>query len=374
MRQTRNREDAPGSPTEVVDRGRLVRDPLVSVVMITYNHEPYIAQAIEGVLSQQTDFPVEVIIGEDCSTDRTREIALEYQRRYPKTIRVLFSKTNVGMHENFRRTALAARGKYMAFCEGDDWWHRSDKLRLQIPAFRADKSLVYLSGEVQHISAQGEVMEPEKQSDCAQPPIRVEYQDLIFDTVPKYPCTVVARTDAVRRALLGDTLCSDQSQMMADWPLWFELSQLGQMMHLGETLASYRHSPNSATRRSDPLHHWRLEISVLDVEYQALERYPLPGDANRTSSVKANCIRQIILRAAWVGDVTLARNQLRRLRGLGWRVGWKEIGCVVLAFIPLPRRSLKVVLRKLIPHLERIGLRPRKYFASIDLSPPFVKG
>ena len=168
-----------------------MRDPLVSVVMTTYNHEPYIAQAIEGVLSQETDFPMELIIGEDCSTDRTREIVLEFQRRYPEMIRVLLSEKNVGMHENFRRTALAARGKYMAFCEGDDWWHRRDKLKIQIPFFRADNSLVCVAGDVRHISAQGQLIEPEKQSHCTQPPIRVEYQDIILhNTFSYYTCTV----------------------------------------------------------------------------------------------------------------------------------------------------------------------------------------
>jgi glycosyltransferase involved in cell wall biosynthesis len=373
MRQASNGEESLGLQTEVVDPERLVRDPLVSVVMITYNHEPYIAQAIEGVVSQETDFPIELIIGEDCSTDRTREIVLDYQRRYPEMIRVLFSEKNIGGHKNFRRTALAARGRYMAFCEGDDWWHRRDKLQLQIPAFRADNSLVYFSGEVQHISAQGQVIESEKQSDCAQQPIRVEYQDILFHTIPHYTCTVVARTDAVRRALLGDTLCSDHSQLLGDMPLWLELSQLGQMVYLREILASYRHTPNSAMRQSNPLHVRRLEISHLDIRYRALERYPLPGDASRTSSAKAEFIRQILLRAAWVGDVTLARNQLRRLRDLGGRVAWKEIACVVLAFIPLPRRSFTVVFRKITPHLERIGLNPRKYFKGPALRPPCVK-
>lgn len=111
MRQACNGEDTLGLHTEVVDRDRLVLDPLVSVVMVTYNHEPYIAQAIEGVLSHETDFPIELIIGEDCSTDRTREIVLDFQRRYPEIIRALLSRQNVWMHVNGTRTMLAAGGQ-----------------------------------------------------------------------------------------------------------------------------------------------------------------------------------------------------------------------------------------------------------------------
>ena len=69
---------------EISDHAVLSKYPLVSVVMITYSHESYIAQAIQGVLMQKRDFPVELIIGEDCSTDRTREIVLDYQKKYPR--------------------------------------------------------------------------------------------------------------------------------------------------------------------------------------------------------------------------------------------------------------------------------------------------
>lgn len=107
-------------------------EPLVSVHMITYNHAPYIAQAIEGVLMQKTNFPFELVIGEDCSTDRTREIVLQYAQKYPKIIRVITSPNNVGMKKNSYRTIQACSGKYIAFCEGDDFWKNTEKLQMQV--------------------------------------------------------------------------------------------------------------------------------------------------------------------------------------------------------------------------------------------------
>ncbi len=121
---------------EVSDPVHLCENPLVSVVMITYNHEPYIRDAIEGVVSQRTDFSFELIIGEDCSTDRTRNIVLEYQKRYPAIIRILTSEKNVGMFDNGRRTRYACRGAYIAYCEGDDYWTDDHKLQEQIEAMR----------------------------------------------------------------------------------------------------------------------------------------------------------------------------------------------------------------------------------------------
>lgn len=118
--------------TEISDTSLLPKSPVVSVNMMAYNHGPYLADAIEGVISQETDFPIELVIGEDCSIDNTREIALDYQRRYPNLIRVIYSDQNVGMMANGLRTLLACRGEFIAFCEGDDYWIDSGKLCEQV--------------------------------------------------------------------------------------------------------------------------------------------------------------------------------------------------------------------------------------------------
>lgn len=106
--------------------------PLVSVKMITYNHEKYIAEAIEGVLMQKTNFPVELVIGEDCSTDRTREIIHKYILENPHKIRLITSENNVGAKVNAVRTSNACKGKYVAICEGDDYWTDPYKLQKQV--------------------------------------------------------------------------------------------------------------------------------------------------------------------------------------------------------------------------------------------------
>lgn len=106
--------------------------PLLSIVTITYNHEPFIAKTIEGVLMQQVKFPIELIIAEDCSTDGTRAICQQYAEEYPDLIRLITSESNVGAIANERRAMLAARGKYIAFCEGDDYWTDSLKLQKQV--------------------------------------------------------------------------------------------------------------------------------------------------------------------------------------------------------------------------------------------------
>jgi glycosyltransferase involved in cell wall biosynthesis len=104
----------------------------VDVCMITYNHMAFISEAIEGVLKQETNFPVRLIIGEDGSTDTTREICEKYAADYPDQIVLLADEGNLGMIPNFIRTLSFATAKYVALCEGDDYWTDVKKLQTQV--------------------------------------------------------------------------------------------------------------------------------------------------------------------------------------------------------------------------------------------------
>ena len=105
--------------------------PTVSVCMISYNHGKFIAQAIESILSQKADFSIELIIGDDCSTDDTFEICKAYARKDPR-VKLLSREKNLGVMPNFSRTLQACTGKYVAVCEGDDYWSDPRKLAIQV--------------------------------------------------------------------------------------------------------------------------------------------------------------------------------------------------------------------------------------------------
>lgn len=115
-----------------MDREERTARPKVSVSMITYNHERFIAKAIEGVLMQDVDFDIELRIGEDYSTDRTRDIVLSYQKQHPDIIHVSDHGANVGAAENFIRTFRSCTGEYVALLDGDDYWTCPTKLRRQV--------------------------------------------------------------------------------------------------------------------------------------------------------------------------------------------------------------------------------------------------
>lgn len=119
--------------------------PLVSVCCITYNQEKFIRQAVDSFLMQQTNFPIEIIIHDDASTDNTTKIVREYQEKYPHLIKVIFQTEN---QYSLRRFGFlsdlfnSAKGKYIALCEGDDYWTDPLKLQKQVDFLEANRDYV----------------------------------------------------------------------------------------------------------------------------------------------------------------------------------------------------------------------------------------
>lgn len=110
----------------------MAKKPTVSIVTITYNQEKYIAKALESFAMQKTDFDIEVIVADDCSTDRTPEIIKKYAEKYPHLFKPIIRKKNIGITANCVDAFQNTTGKYVAFCEGDDYWTDPEKLQQQV--------------------------------------------------------------------------------------------------------------------------------------------------------------------------------------------------------------------------------------------------
>ena len=118
---------------------------MVSVDMITYKHEDYIGEAIEGVLMQETNFEFDLIIADDCSPDRTQEIVEHIIKVHPKGYRIKYfrNKENLGMQANGFFAAQQCTGKYVAICEGDDYWSDPLKLQKQVDFLEANPDYIF---------------------------------------------------------------------------------------------------------------------------------------------------------------------------------------------------------------------------------------
>lgn len=101
---------------------------LISVIVCTYNQQDTIGRTLDSILSQESHLPIEIVIGEDCSTDRTLAVCQQYQEKNPRTIRILANKPNKGFVRNYFDCLRACRGRYIADCSGDDFWIDKQKL------------------------------------------------------------------------------------------------------------------------------------------------------------------------------------------------------------------------------------------------------
>ena len=116
----------------------LIANPDVSIFIITYNQESTIAQTIESILMQEGNFTLELVIGEDCGTDNTREICKTYQQKHPEKITLLLQDTNQGLVKNYIDSLRLCRGKYIGVCAGDDYWIDNQKIAKQLAFFNAN--------------------------------------------------------------------------------------------------------------------------------------------------------------------------------------------------------------------------------------------
>ena len=126
---------------------------LLSVCLITYNHEKYIRDAIEGVLMQKVDFDFDLIIADDCSTDGTRTIINEYKQQYPELIKLILQEKNVGPAKNHMDLITAPKSKYIALCDGDDYWTDPLKLQKQLRFLESNPKYVIHSGNAIQLSS-----------------------------------------------------------------------------------------------------------------------------------------------------------------------------------------------------------------------------
>lgn len=116
----------------IIVSNNIISNPVVSVILTTYNHEKTIGLTIDNILKQNGNFSFELIIGEDAGTDGTRGICIDYQKVYPEKIKLLLQDSNQGQLKNFIDTIRLCRGKYIAFCSGDDYWMDDQKIAKQI--------------------------------------------------------------------------------------------------------------------------------------------------------------------------------------------------------------------------------------------------
>ena len=322
---------------ETSDPARLPASPLVSVLMVAYNHEAYLADAIEGVLAQRCDFPFELLIGEDCSRDGTLQVALDYQARHPERIRVVHSEANVGGDENLGRITTRARGRYIAYCDGDDHWCDPEKLARQVAVAESDPRIAAVHTDWVRARRIGGEWKRLRRSEHAGVPRTVLEGDL-FKTFyfPKAlrACTLMYRREALE-AFFASTLASKRYRF-GDTVIAAYMTSRWRVGYVDAVTAVYRESPGSALR-SGAQSRLRFLRSALEFDSDARRYFAARGDY--PEAYRWEVAIGLLVRALLVRDREHVRVALEDLRAHYGPVG----------FFKAAARAVTLRMRRLIP-------------------------
>ena len=204
----------------------------VTVILTTYNHERFIAQAIDSVLMQETDFPVDLVILEDCSTDRTREIVTAYQQAHPGRIRLVLSETNRCDNAAFMNAVAATSSLFVALLDGDDFWTSKAKLQSQVEYLEQHPECALCFHNVDLVYDDGvRAPQPARPADHKE----ISALDDLLES-----CFVTTCSAVLRRRWIADLPPWYVDDQCADWSLFVLAAQHGHLGYLNEVLAVYR--------------------------------------------------------------------------------------------------------------------------------------
>lgn len=340
-----------------------INRPLVSVAMITYNHRPYIEDAVQSILRQKTDFRVELVIGEDCSTDDTREMVLDLQRRYSNVIRVVTTEKNVGMRKNGARTMAACQGKYVAFCEGDDYWHDPNKLAKQIAYLenRPDYSMVH-SHCHRYLVAKKKLLRnsltvPQGLDDSN------AYEDLMLGVRYALTVTAVVRSDQLNWVIEHCPECTDPKWPMGDTQRWLELARLGKVGCIHEPLATTNVLPESAGQSQDVAKRLKFYLSARELKLHYLKKYPVADEVAREVRKRLDLI--LLKQAFDAGNFQIAGQMFYDYKNLNKQTTYRS-KLLYWGSKSLLRKTLVKPLLGMEKNLRRLSRLPARFACGLS--------
>ena len=191
---------------------------LISVVIPSYNRADTVGQTIDSILAQKVDADVEIVIGDDCSTDNAREVLTRYKEKHPDVIRLLFYEQNIGLGANWATCVKACKGKYICNCDNDDYWHNEQKLQIQLDYMESHpESNICITNHRTHNRTTGEIKEYEVVLDHS------DIQKQMWNGGRFCNATIMYRADFMKAHLDLDEFIKRRFTLQ-DWPAWVILT------------------------------------------------------------------------------------------------------------------------------------------------------
>lgn len=229
-------------------------NPTLSIIVLTYNQEPFIAQTINSILMQKTNFNFEIVIGEDCSTDATLSIIKRYVEKDPNKFNLLPSIKNLGIQANFLRCLKACNGNYIAICEGDDYWIDENKLQLQVDFLKKNKDYG-LIGTLKNDLIQSKNKFVTPTSNSANDIETFNFNDFLFKN-QLTPVTILIRTKIIKNYI--NLYESERAFHIYDYSIFLYASLHTKVARLNIITAVYRVLNNSASNTTNLKNLWKI--------------------------------------------------------------------------------------------------------------------
>jgi glycosyltransferase involved in cell wall biosynthesis len=222
---------------------------------------------------QKADFNYEILIGEDCSTDNTRKVVEQYVKNNPSRITLITSERNVGPIENAKRTLELSQRKYLAFCEGDDYWTDSYKLQKQIDFLEKNPGYGLVHTDVDHFYEEENRFEKDyNKSHGINFPSGNIFEECLKGDLFIKTASVVVRRDLFLKAANYDLFLS-RNWMLQDLPTWLEIAANTKIKYMPETTAVYRLAGESASRTQNHFKKYNFHRDVYDIRFYYWNKY-----------------------------------------------------------------------------------------------------
>lgn len=300
--------------------------PLASAVILAYNQEKYIEQTIECALAQKVDFVYEIVIGEDCSTDNTREICYRYQSMYPNKIRVITSDKNVGLLDNYCKTVKASRGKYVAGCGGDDYWHNPEKIQKQVEFLEKNQEYGMVHSEVDWFFQKSGVIT--KNYHSHQGHYYGNSSKKTLEGIVSRQYIITASTATFRKSMYDKYFNIEEFKkngfLVEDTPLFAEIAAHSKVHYMPEALATYRVLDESASNSNDIIKHLRFWKSQQEMNLSLCDKHKLPENVRKI--IESAWFDKTLQLAFYERNAELALEVKKKKQKLTWKEWLRYLG------------------------------------------------
>lgn len=244
-----------------------MNDIVVSICCITYNQEKYIAKTLDGFINQKVNFKYEIVISNDCSTDKTQEIINIYKKKYSDLIRDISPEKNIGAIENFYYCLKSCKGKYIAICEGDDYWIDENKLQLQVSLLEnnPEYGMCYTKARkfIQYKQKYSRKLFGEKVN---------SFEDLLLNG-NRIPTLTVCMCSSLVKQYMLDIKPEEKEWMMGDYPLWLYFAKNTNIYFINKVTSVYRLLIESASHTKNINNAVKFLKSSFEIQKYFAEKY-----------------------------------------------------------------------------------------------------